>query len=186
MAFVVNQLRDGSGRGMQDVTVRIQLIAPHNPFLLTGIGEVIQAVAVDTDHTGIWTAELTGNDQMEQANTYYLVDETAAPGGSKWAIRVPTDTLTHQMRDLLVYVPPGSNGAGPTVPGGTFEFVQSAAANEWVIPHQLGYRPVIEALEGLSEGSNSDGLEWSTRRDPDVYTTVLTWGSPVAGRAYCS
>jgi hypothetical protein len=183
---VSNVLTDPSGRALQKVRVLITLIAPRNPFLANGIGEVLQTVAVDTGTSGEWSAELLANTEFEQAGNYWLVDETCAPGGSKWAIRMP-DGGSYQLRDLLVYVPPGSNGAGPTVPSGVFEFVQTEAVAEWVIPHQLGYPPNIQALEGTGpRTADADGLWWMFRRDPDLETTILTYGSPVAGRAYCS
>jgi hypothetical protein len=104
---------DGQGRGLREVTVRISLVAPLNPFLLNGTGEVSQKVAVDTDESGVWTATLLGNDQFEQPNTYYLVDETEAPSGLTWAIRVPSDSGTYNLRDLLITPPDG----GGTIPG---------------------------------------------------------------------
>jgi hypothetical protein len=183
---VSNGLMDGAGRGLNNVTVRISLIAPLNPFLLTGVGEVIQRQAVDTDHNGIWTAALLANSEFEQADTYYLVDETCAPDGEKWAIRMP-DGGDYQLRDLLVYVPPGSNGAGPTVPSGQRTWLQNSASDTWIIPHNLGYPPVIEVYEGLDPGVDSDWIGWHKRRDPDPNTTILTWLSPVGpARAYCS
>jgi hypothetical protein len=182
---VTNTLVAADGRGLQNVTVRIALIAPANPFLLNGVGEVLQRVPADTDHTGIWTASLIANTEFEQINTYYLVDETCAPGGHKWAIRMP-DGGSYELRDLLVSLPPGENPEGPTVPGGTFEFSQPAPDNTWTIPHNLGFHPVIEALEGLDPTAESNGIEWRSRSDPNLSTTVLRWSSPVTGRAYCS
>lgn len=100
---------DGSGRGLNDVTVRLTLIAPLNPFLLNGSGEVIQRVAVDTDHDGVWTALLTPNSQFESPDTYWLVDETEAPDGRLWPITMPDDPntgpVTHNLRDLLIDAP---------------------------------------------------------------------------------
>jgi hypothetical protein len=182
---VSNVLVDSAGRGLNNVTVRVSLIAPLNPFLLNGIGEVLQTLAVDTDHDGTWTAELIANSQYDQTGTYYLVDETGAPGGGRWAIRMP-DAGSYQLRDLLVYIPPGQNGTGPTVPGGRFTWNQNSASAVWTIPHNLGFPPVIEAYEGFNLTADSDWIGWDKRRDPDVNTTVLTYLSPVAGRAFCS
>jgi hypothetical protein len=109
---VTNTLIDGTGRGLENVTVRISLIAPLNPFLLDGTGEVIQKVAVDTDHDGSWTATLTANDSFEATDTYYLVDETDAPHGMLWTIRMPEGTDTYTLRSLLI-TPPSNNGTPP-------------------------------------------------------------------------
>jgi hypothetical protein len=177
---------DGAGRGLNNLTVRISLIAPNNPFLLDGSGEVIQRLAVDTDHTGIWSAELLANSEFEQADTYYLVDETCAPDGEKWTIRMPGAGV-FDLRDLLVFVPPGENGSGPTVPSGVFTWIQNTAELTWPIPHNLGYPPVIEAYEGGDATVDSDNVAWNKRRDsPDFMMTWLTYLSPVSGRAYCS
>jgi hypothetical protein len=182
---VSNTLVDSADRGLNNVTVKVSLIAPQNPFLLNGTGEVLQTLAVDTDHDGTWSAELIANSEFDQAGTYWLVDETAAPGGGKWAILMP-DGGSYLLRDLLVYVPPGQNGTGPTVPGHRFTWIQNAALAVWTIPHNLGYPPVIEAYQGFSLTADSDWIGWESRRDPDPNTTVLTYLSAVAGRAFCS
>jgi hypothetical protein len=182
---VHNVLTAPDGRALQNVSVRIKLIAPHNPFLINGIGEVLSQVTVDTGTSGEWSAELLANSEFEQEQTYYLVDETCAPGGQKWAIRMP-DGGDYELRDLLVYVPPGENPTGPTVPGGRFTWVQNTPDIHWTIPHRLGYPPVIEAYLGASQTADSDWIGWEKRRDPDDQTTILTYLRPVAGRAYCS
>lgn len=182
---VRNTLTAPDGRALQKVSVGIALIAPANPFLLNGIGEVLTRVTVDTGTSGIWSAELIANTEYEQANTYYLVDETCAPGGRKWAIRMP-DGGSYELRDLLIYVPPGENSGGPTVPSGQFTWIQNTPAAEWTIPHQLGYPPVIEVLAGLDLTADSDWIGWDRRRDPDNLTTVLKFKRPVGpARAYC-
>lgn len=182
---VRNTLTAPDGRALQNVPVHIKLIAPHNPFLLNGIGEVLSAVTVDTGTSGTWSAELLANSEFEQDATYYLVDETCAPGGQKWAIRMP-DGGSYELRDLLVYLPPDSNPGGPTVPGGRFTWVQNTPDAVWTISHRLGYPPVIEAYAGLAQAADSDWIGWDKRRDPDDQTTILTYLRPVAGRAYCS
>lgn len=183
---VHNTLTAPDGRALQNVPVSIALIAPANPFLINGIGEVLTRVTVDTGTSGTWSAELIANGEYEQENTYYLVDETCAPGGQKWAIRMPDDG-SYELRDLLIFVPPGQNSGGPTVPGGRFTWIQNTPAATWTIPHQLGYPPVIEVLAGLDVTADSDWLGWDLRRDPDNLTTVLTWKRPVGpARAYCS
>ena len=182
---VHNTLTAPDGRALQNVPVRITLIAPLNPFLLNGIGEVLNRVTVDTGTSGTWSADLLANTEFEQANSYYLVDETCAPGGQKWAIRMP-DGGSYELRDLLVYVPPGQNSGGPTVPSGQFTHFQNTPDDTWTIPHRLGYPPVIEVLAGLDMTANSDWLGWDERRDPDNLTTVLKWKRPVGpARAYC-
>lgn len=102
---VINSLMDGSGRALQNVTVRIRLIAPGNPFLANGIGEVLAEHAVDTDHDGQWSATLLLNSEYDQENTYYLADERCAPSGTQWPFRI-TSTDTRWLHDLLIPVPP--------------------------------------------------------------------------------
>jgi hypothetical protein len=185
---VSNTLVDAHGRGLQNVTVTVSLISPNNPFLLDGSGEVLTRVPADTDHTGTWTATLLANSEFEQDNTFYLVDETSAPGGGQWSIRMPDDGV-YRLRDLLVYIPPDTNPGGPVVvgAGGGYTFVQSTPDSEWTIPHHLGYRPNIEAYEGMTFDADSDAIEWDQRRDPNPDTTILSYrgGAPL-GHAYCS
>lgn len=183
---VRNTLTAADGRALQNVPVRIKLIAPLNPFLLNGIGEVIQQVTVDTGTDGTWSAELLANTEFEQEGTYYLVDETCAPGGSKWSIRMP-DGASYLLRDLLVYIPPDENPGGPVVVGGGhYVHTQSAPDDTWVIDHRLGYPPNIEALGNLDPTSPADWLGWDSRTDPSPDRTILKYLSPVPGRAVCS
>lgn len=105
-ATVINSLMDGTGRALQNVTVRIRLIAPGDPFLVNGIGEVLSEVAVDTDHDGQWSATLLLNSEFEQAGNYYLADERCVPGGFAWPFRLTEEGSTHWLSDLLIAVPP--------------------------------------------------------------------------------
>jgi hypothetical protein len=183
---VRNALLASDGRALQNVPVSIKLIAPLNPFLLNGIGEVLQRVTVDTGTTGIWSAELLANSEFEQENTYYLVDETCAPDGGRWAIRMP-DGGSYELRDLLIYIPPEDNPGGPVVVGGgSYVHTQASPATPWVIDHRLGYPPNIDVLGNLDPLSPADWIGWNTRTDPTPDRTVLTYLSPVSGRAVCS
>jgi hypothetical protein len=105
-ATVINTLMDGTGRALQNVTVRIRLIAPGDPFLANGIGEVLADTPVDTDHDGQWSATLLLNSEIEQAGNYYLADERCAPHGSAWPFRLTDEGSTHWLSDLLIAVPP--------------------------------------------------------------------------------
>lgn len=208
MGSVTNTLIDGTGRGLENVTVRISLIAPLNPFLLDGTGEVIQKVAVDTDHDGAWTAILTANDEFEATDTYYLVDETDAPHGMLWTIRMPEGTDTHTLRSLLI-TPPSNNGTPPfsyalgdltdvdtsgEVPGDVLTY---SSNNEWV--------PALPSVQALEFSVNSPVTPWTWQhgqgrylvvdvydgqsnrvivavQQPDTNTVVVDWGSPAVGR----
>lgn len=208
MGSVTNTLIDGTGRGLENVTVRISLIAPLNPFLLDGTGEVIQKVAVDTDHDGAWTATLQANDLFEAPDTYYLVDETDAPHGMLWTIRMPDGTDTHTLRSLLI-VPPSSNGTPPfayalndltdvdtsgEVAGDVLTY---SSNNEWV--------PAEPSVARLEFSVNSPQTPWVwvhsqghyllvdvydgqgnkvivAVTQPDTNTVVVTPGAPSTGR----
>lgn len=103
---VINTLMDGTGRGLQNVTVTIKLIAPGNPFLVNGIGEVVAQFPADTDHTGQWSADLLLNSEYEQEGNYYLADERCAPNGFAWPFRITAAGETHWLNELLIPVPP--------------------------------------------------------------------------------
>lgn len=207
MSSVTNTLIDGTGRGLQDVTVRISLIAPLNPFLLNGTGEVISKVAVDTDHDGAWTATLTPNDQFEATDTYYLVDETEAPSGQLWAIRMPDDSNTYTLRQVLI-TPPSGEGLPPfefelddltdvnttgELPGDVLTFNSN---RQWV--------PALPQVVPLEFSQNSPATPWVWQHNtgrrlvcdvydgqgnrvvvslqqPDVNTVVVNWGAPATG-----
>jgi len=183
---VRNTLTAADGRALQNVRVSIKLIAPLNPFLLNGIGEVLQVVTVDTGTSGTWSAELLANTEYEQENTYYLVDETCAPGGGKWSIRMP-DGGSYLLRDLLIYIPPDENPGGPVVVGGgSHVHTQSSPDDTWVINHRLGYPPNIDVLGNLDPQTPADWIGWNSRTDPTPDQTILKYLAPVIGRAVCS
>lgn len=179
MGTVTNTLTDGAGRPLQEVTIRISLIAPLNPFLLNGAGEILNAVAVDTDHNGVWSVDLTASSALEMTNSYYLVDESQAPGGLRWPIRVPDGAGPFQLRDCLVSVPTDSNPGGPTsVRGPAYHHEQVMASSIWTIVHNLGFRPNWRIAD-------SAGAPWHgwTITDPDLNTSVIDLGVSMAGTA---
>jgi len=179
MGTVTNTLVDETGRPLQNVTVRISLISPLNPFLLNGAGEVLSSAAVDTDHNGVWSADLVASSLLEQANSYYLVDESAAPDGLRWPIRVPDGAGPFQLRDVLVEVPPTFSPGGPVMVRGVwFHHEQVSPASVWTITHNLGFRPNWRVAD-------SAGAPWHgwTITDPDVNTSVIDLGVSMAGTA---
>lgn len=179
MGTVINSLTDGAGRGLQDVTVRVSLIAPLNPFLLNGSGEILTAVAVDTDHDGNWSVDLAASSTLEMVNSYYLVDESAAPGGLRWPIRVPDGAGPFEMRDCLVAVPVDFSPGGPTsVRFPAYHHEQVSASPIWTIVHNLGFRPNWRVAD-------SAGAPWHgwTITDPDLNTSVIDLGVSMAGTA---
>lgn len=184
MGTVINSLTDGAGRGLQNVTVHISLIAPMNPFLLNGTGEVITQVAVDTDSDGAWSADLLASSTIEVSNSYYLVDESEAPGGLRWPIRMPDGAGPFSLRSLLVPVPPTTNPEGPVVvrPGSSFEWNQVAPASVWNVYHGLGYLP---GGVRVKDSAGADWYGWSIT-DVSVDALVLDLGVSMAGTAIMS
>lgn len=65
-------------------------------------------------------------------------------------------------------------------PGGTFEHVQSPAADEWIVNHNLGYRPNIAVLTVGGAQVVAQVLHISNNQ-ARVY-----FDNPMAGTAVCS
>ncbi|HEY2101429.1 MAG TPA: hypothetical protein VGH72_33535 [Pseudonocardia sp.] len=180
---VTNTLTDASGRPLQDVTVRIRLICPLNPYLLNGTGEIVSQVAVDTDTNGVWVAELTPNSELEQTGTYYAVDESCVPGGLVWPISVPEGGGPYQLRDLLVPIPPDSNPGGPVqIKGIWFEWQQQTPRNTWSIPHNLGFNPAGLKIFDLDGGL----IEEDSLTYVDTNNLTLTFSAALSGTAWLS
>jgi hypothetical protein len=182
VGVVTNILTDASGRGLQDVTVRIRLISPLNPYLLNGVGEILSAVAVDTDHNGVWSVSLTPASELDQTNAYYVVDESDAPGGLRWAITVPDGDGPFNLRDLLIPTPPTTDPNGPTPvrdPG--FHFEQVTPLSVWTIVHNLGFRPNLR----IKDTAGADWYGWSVT-DVDVNSLTVDLGVSMAGTAELS
>lgn len=184
IGIVTNTLTDASGHPIVGASVRILLISPANPFLLNGSGEILSQVPTETDATGIWSVTLTPNDQLEQDNTYYLVDETCVPGGVIWPISVPEGAGPFLLRDILVAVPTDHNPGGPVmIRGGSISFHhdQTAASPVWTIPHNLGFRPNVR----VKDTAGADWYGW-TITDVSLNTLTLDLGVSMAGTAELS
>lgn len=180
---VTNTLTDASGRPLRDVDVFIRLIAPLNPYLLNGSGEVLSRVTVNTDDNGVWAAQLTPNDQFEQTNTYYVVDESCAPGGLLWPVSVPDGPGPYQLRDILIPLPPDTNPGGPVqIKGIWFEWTQQTPSTTWAIPHNLGFRPAGLKIFDLDGGL----IEEDTLTYVDDNNLTLTFTAAFSGTAYLS
>lgn len=180
---VTNTLTDASGRPLQDVTVFVRLIAPLNPYLLNGTGEILSNVVVDSDETGIWIANLTPNDQLEQSGTYYVVDESCAPGGLRWPIVVPDGPGPYQLRDILVPLPPDTNPGGPVqIKGISYEHQQVSAASVWVIHHNLGFKP---GGVRVYDSAGNSWFGWDSQ-DLDANTLQIDIGVSMGGHAELS
>jgi hypothetical protein len=178
---VTNTLTDPSGRGLRDVTVRIALISPANPFLRNGSGEILSATAVNTDDTGTWSALLTPASALADPTAYYLVDETCAPGGHRWPIAVPDGDGPFTLQDILAPVP-ATPGSGPTtVFGANYHHDQATPARVWTITHNLGYRPNLR----VADSAGSDWYGW-TVTDVSTYQLTVDVGVSMAGTAELS
>jgi hypothetical protein len=179
---VTNTLTDPSGRPLRDVTVRVKLISPLNPFILNGTGEILSQVAVDTDETGTWSVSLTPNSELENVNAYYLVDESCAPGGLRWPIAVPDGAGPFELRDILVSVPPDADPDGPVqVKGIWYHHEQITPSREWIIPHNLGWRPSIR----VKDSAGSDWIGFNIT-DDQPNTMTIDVGFAFAGTAELS
>jgi hypothetical protein len=60
-----------------------------------------------------------------------------------------------------------------------YRHVQETRADTWIIPHGLGCVPTVTVI--IPDGAC---MVLTEDRDPDVKTTVIRFGEPVAGRAY--
>lgn len=185
IGIVTNTLTDASGHPIVGASVRILLISPANPFLLNGSGEILSQVPTETDDTGTWSVTLTPNDQLEQDNTYYLVDETCVPGGVIWPIAVPEGAGPFLLRDLLVAVPTDHNPGGPVqILGGqiAYHHEQGPASSLWTIHHNLGFRP---GGVRVKDTAGADWYGWAIT-DVNLNTLTLDLGVSMAGTAELS
>jgi hypothetical protein len=173
---------DGAGRPLLDVTVRISLISPLNPFLLNGLGEILSAVAVDTGEDGVWSVDLIPSSELDETNAYYLVDETAAPKGLRWPIIVPDGPGPFQLRDIVIPTPPTTDPNGPTpVRNPALHWEQVVAQSVWTIVHNLGFRPNLR----IKDTTGADWYGWSVT-DVSVDQLTVDLGVSMAGTAELS
>ena len=165
---ITNTLTDPGGTPLRGLPVGISLITPLNPFLLNGSGEVLSRITVDTDNTGTWVADLVASSLLDSATAYYLVDETCAPGGQRWAITVPDGPGPFLLRDVLVAV----TGGGPTGPsvvlGAHYHHDQTVPSQLWTIVHNLGYRPAVR----VKDSAGGDWYGWTVVDDQPNQMTI--------------
>ncbi len=93
---------------------------------------------------------------------------------------VPVVTMGAPVDPLAVVVPvagpPGAAGSA----GGRYLHTQTAVAATWTVTHNLGGYPLATVLL-----AGDPGRPVATDTDyPDANTLVLTFPSPVSGRAY--
>jgi hypothetical protein len=69
---------------------------------------------------------------------------------------------------------------GPPGPSGGYTHTQASAATTWTIPHNLGYRPAVQAFS--PGGVQTIG----TLTHLDLNTCTLSFVVPVAGTARCA
>jgi hypothetical protein len=70
-------------------------------------------------------------------------------------------------------IPGGAGGSGP------FRFIQGVPASTWTVPHNLGYRPVVQVFDGA--GSQQIGDIHHT----DANNLILTFSNAFSGEAEC-
>ena len=117
MTIIRNTVKDAVGRPLRNHTVRIRLRASGNPFLANGQGEIIQEHAVSTNNSGVWSADLTPQSQLEGGNgTYYEADERdGLRDGKVWTFQVPATGGPLWLRAVLIDDPAPTPTVPPTV-----------------------------------------------------------------------
>lgn len=76
---------------------------------------------------------------------------------------------------------PGDPGPPGGAAGGFYVHTQNAPATVWTITHNLGFRP-----GGVHAEDSAGSVIHGDRSDPDVNTTVLTFGAASGGVVYVS
>jgi len=115
-------------------------------------------------------------------------NDTAA----KWMVKNPTllqgewglerDTRRLKMGDgvnpwnLLDYFAGGSSG-GPSGGSGGFTHYQPTAASQWIVNHNLGFRPSVEIMDSASQEIEGDVFH------PSPNQTIINLNPATAGLA---
>lgn len=96
-------------------------------------------------------------------------------------VEVTADTpLTVQLDDPVAVELIAIGVPGPPGPSGGYTHTQGAAATTWTIPHNLGYRPAVQAF-------TAGGLSvWGTLAHLDDNTCTLTFAVAITGTARCA
>lgn len=131
MTIIRNTVKDAAGRPLRNQTVRIRLMANGNPFLANGEGEVIQETTVSTDRSGLWSADLTPQSQLEAGNgTYYEADERdGLRDGKVWRFQVPATGGPLWLRDVLISGPPPTTPVPPVTAHALKDHLGTSLAN---------------------------------------------------------
>lgn len=100
---ITNTLVDAAGTPVSGVTVRAQLV-PATAFASDGSSEIIRSTSTTSDVDGIWTLNLTRQDDITPAGSWWVISE----GSTTHTITVPAADST--LFDALTTPVPSSTG----------------------------------------------------------------------------
>jgi hypothetical protein len=131
VTIIRNTVKDAAGRPLRNHTVHVRLRANGNPFLANGQGEIIQATTVSTNNSGVWSADLTPQSQLEAANgTYYEADERdGLKDGKVWTFQVPATGGPLWLRSVLIDDPALPSPVPPVVAHALKDHLNTSLAN---------------------------------------------------------
>lgn len=147
MPIVRLLLTDSADRPLQSQTVKVQLIAPGNPFT-SQPSAVIHIATVSTpragDDVGVFSVDLPPSSTYEHEGSYYRVDARDGIDNEDavWAIRVPDAGGPYDLRDLIV-VSPTTGQPFPPVPPHALE--DHTDVDETVTPEDGQVLTMIDA-----------------------------------------
>lgn len=146
-----------SGRPLRRAAVPITAVAPLNPLLKHGDGEVLSRATPDTNLDGIWRVRLFPTSAFQRTDAFYVADETKW-GGERWEFTVPDGGGPYRLEDLLLFSPPAGDGpAGPVQRMNDLEDVEAPAGAVGVLTR------------------SADGIFRLVPQEPD-------WGDPTRWR----
>lgn len=154
MTIIRNTVKDAADRPLRNHTVRIRLRHNGNPFLANGQGEIIQETTVSTDRSGLWSADLTPQSQLEGGNaTYYEADERdGLKDGKVWTFQVPASGGPLWLRSVLIDPPPTGTPVPPVTPHGLEDHLLTDLANP-----SIGDVPLWDGTKWISSNVASGG-----------------------------
>ena len=174
-------LRTPGGRPLHRAVVPVEAVAPSNPLLINGYGEVLSRATPDTNTDGIWRTRLIPSSAYARLDAYYTADERRY-GGPLWLFRVPDTGGPYRLADLLLDEPPVGEAPDGSGGGAIASYVhrQDTASGTWVANHGLGRRPVAWSLYDLADDERCEYVV----SHPDLNRTVVTMDVPTAGTLY--
>lgn len=171
-------------------SIRFQPTVPQVIDIASGTVVTLYSTAVPLDRNGQFSVTLLSTNDPDQTPEFLYQVHEAVPGGRKYGISVPWDSVSPisisnlpqntavEAPSVIMYMRGEQGLIGPQGPPGTGSviFTQASPSASWLINHSFGRKPSVTVYDSAGEQIDADITV------TDTQVTVF-WPSAVTGSA---